>query len=45
MIIILCQFPLLFTCVMERNEPELHKKEMKKKIETLYLGIETETWY
>ncbi len=31
-------------CVMENNKAQLHKKDMKKKIETLYLGIETEYW-
>ncbi len=45
MIVILAQFPFFFMCVMENNKEQLHKKDMKKKIETLYLGIEIDYWY
>ena len=44
MILILIQFPFFFACVMQRNKDNLHKEEMKEKIGTMYLGIETDTF-
>lgn len=44
MILILVQFPFFFACVMQRNKDNLHKEEMRGKIGTMYLGIETDTF-